>query len=55
MRFDGSLKGIGGCPMAKDELVGNINSEWMIDFFKKEQILQSIDEEALQEMYTNCG
>jgi hydroxymethylglutaryl-CoA lyase len=48
MRFDGALKGIGGCPMAKDELVGNINSEWMIDFFKKEQILQSIDEEALQ-------
>ncbi len=48
LRFDGALKGIGGCPMAKDELVGNMNTEWMIKYFKKEQILKSIDEEALQ-------
>jgi len=48
LRFDGALKGIGGCPMAKDELVGNINTEWMIEHFKKEQILQSVNEEALQ-------
>ncbi|MGZ3845328.1 MAG: hydroxymethylglutaryl-CoA lyase, partial [Flavisolibacter sp.] len=24
-RFDGALKGIGGCPMAQDDLVGNMN------------------------------
>ncbi len=47
LRFDGALKGIGGCPMAKDELVGNMNTEWMIEHFKKEQILQAINEEAL--------
>jgi len=47
-RFDGALKGIGGCPMAKDELIGNMNTECMIRYFKKEQILQSINEEALQ-------
>jgi len=47
-RFDGALKGIGGCPMAKDELIGNMNTELMISYFKKEQILQSINEEALQ-------
>src|SRR6478609_4815928 len=29
-RFDGALKGIGGCPMAQDDLVGNMNTEWMI-------------------------
>ena len=34
-RFDGSLLGIGGCPMAKDELVGNMPSEIIIDYFKK--------------------
>ena len=28
-RFDGALKGIGGCPMADDELVGNMDSELM--------------------------
>ena len=30
-RFDGALKGFGGCPMAKDELVGNMATEVMID------------------------
>lgn len=33
-RFDGALKGIGGCPMADDELVGNMNSELMIEYFQ---------------------
>lgn len=30
-RFDGALKGFGGCPMASDELVGNIATEVMIE------------------------
>jgi len=47
-RFDGTLKGIGGCPMASNELVGNMNSEWMIEYFKTQQILSYIDEEELQ-------
>jgi hydroxymethylglutaryl-CoA lyase len=47
-RFDGTLKGIGGCPMASNELVGNMNSEWMIEYFKTQQILSDIDEEELQ-------
>ncbi len=29
-RFDGALKGFGGCPMADDELVGNMATEVMI-------------------------
>jgi hydroxymethylglutaryl-CoA lyase len=35
LRFDGALKGIGGCPMANDELVGNMNMENMIEFFEE--------------------
>lgn len=31
-RFDGALKGFGGCPMAKDELVGNMPTEIIINF-----------------------
>ena len=38
-RFDGALKGIGGCPMADDELVGNMNSELMIDYFEQQGLL----------------
>ena len=30
-RFDGALMGIGGCPLAKDELLGNIPTEKIID------------------------
>ncbi|MCU0400819.1 MAG: hydroxymethylglutaryl-CoA lyase [Algoriphagus sp.] len=35
-RFDGALKGFGGCPMAKDELIGNMATEVMVDTLEKE-------------------
>ncbi len=46
-RFDGALKGIGGCPMAKDELIGNINSELMISHFKSLGYCKNINEDEL--------
>jgi len=46
-RFDGSLKGIGGCPMAEDALVGNINTEWMIEWFNDQGVLKPLNVEAL--------
>ena len=49
LRFDGALKGIGGCPMANDDLVGNMNTENMVDFFEKQNLINSINKEALQE------
>ncbi|HYF30101.1 MAG TPA: hydroxymethylglutaryl-CoA lyase [Chitinophagaceae bacterium] len=48
-RFDGALKGIGGCPMANDELVGNMNSEWLIPYFEEKQLLPKLDKDALRE------
>ncbi len=47
-RFDGALNGIGGCPMAADELVGNMDSLLLIDFFRKKNILPPLNEKALQ-------
>lgn len=47
-RFDGALRGIGGCPMANDDLVGNINTEWMIDYFEEKGLLRGFDKKALQ-------
>jgi hydroxymethylglutaryl-CoA lyase len=47
-RFDGALKGIGGCPMADDELVGNMNSELMIAYFEQNNMLPQLNSEALQ-------
>ena len=48
-RFDGALKGIGGCPMANDDLVGNMNTEWMISYFEKNNIATGLNKEALAE------
>ncbi len=35
-RFDGAIGGFGGCPMAEDDLVGNINTQNMIQFFENQ-------------------
>lgn len=32
-RFDGAVQGFGGCPMAKDELTGNMPTEKMLSYF----------------------
>lgn len=48
-RFDGALKGIGGCPMANDELVGNMNTEWMISHFEQKLLSPQLNKEALLE------
>jgi hydroxymethylglutaryl-CoA lyase len=48
-RFDGALKGIGGCPMAQDDLVGNMDTEGMIDFFRGKGIVLPLDTGALQQ------
>ncbi|WP_424494718.1 hydroxymethylglutaryl-CoA lyase [Salinimicrobium sp. GXAS 041] len=32
-RFDGAIQGFGGCPMAKDELTGNMPTEKMLSYF----------------------
>lgn len=37
MRFDGAIQGFGGCPMAKDELTGNMPTEKLISFFNQEK------------------
>lgn len=47
-RFDGALKGIGGCPMANDELVGNMDSELMIGYFANKELLPELNREALK-------
>jgi len=48
-RFDAALKGIGGCPMANDELVGNMDSELMIPYFQSSKLLPDLNEQALSE------
>lgn len=49
LRFDSSMKGIGGCPMAEDELVGNIATENLVYWAEKNKIELGINLDAFYE------
>ena len=48
-RFDGAIKGFGGCPMAKDDLVGNMPTENLISYAGANNIKTGIDSEKLRQ------
>ena len=37
LRFDGAIQGFGGCPMAKDELTGNMPTEKLLSYFTSQK------------------
>lgn len=41
-RFDGAIQGFGGCPMAKDELTGNMPTEKMLSYFTTEKAVTEV-------------
>lgn len=45
-RIDGALKGFGGCPMAENDLVGNVATEEILSFLRQEGATTSINDEA---------
>ena len=47
-RFDGAIQGFGGCPMAKDELTGNMPTEQLLSYFttKKRNDLNALSFES---------
>jgi hydroxymethylglutaryl-CoA lyase len=47
-RFDSAIKGFGGCPMAADELIGNIATENLIAYFANLHEETGVNEDALQ-------
>lgn len=48
-RIDSAILGIGGCPMAADDLVGNMATEWLLSFFEEKKISTSINTAAWNE------
>ena len=42
-RFDGAVQGFGGCPMAKDELTGNMPTEKMLSYFTTEKVTTNVN------------
>ncbi len=45
-RFDSAIKGFGGCPMAKDDLTGNMPTELLLNWFNQNNLETSIDDIA---------
>jgi hydroxymethylglutaryl-CoA lyase len=54
-RFDSAIKGYGGCPMAADKLTGNMPTENLLHFFKKQNVNTGIDEYAFNEAMSLSG
>jgi hydroxymethylglutaryl-CoA lyase len=46
-RFDGAIKGYGGCPMAEDKLTGNMPTEKMVNWFDQNNISTGINRTVL--------
>ncbi|MBS1779973.1 MAG: hydroxymethylglutaryl-CoA lyase [Bacteroidetes bacterium] len=51
LRFDSAMKGIGGCPMAEDELVGNIATENIVNWAARKNIPLQLDMEAFDKAW----
>lgn len=49
VRFDSAMKGIGGCPMAEDELVGNLATENILGWCDNNNIKLNLNREAFDE------
>ena len=50
-RFDAAIHGFGGCPMANDDLVGNLSTESLIAFIEENKIAVDLDKTYLLESY----
>ncbi len=53
-RFDSAIKGFGGCPMAKDELVGNLPTEKLLTYFAENKIETTINTTAFENAYNEA-
>jgi|TARA_B110000503_G_C7131953_1_gene407169 hydroxymethylglutaryl-CoA lyase len=47
-RFDGALLGYGGCPMAADDLTGNMATENLVSYFKEESVDLGLNNELFE-------
>lgn len=54
-RFDSAIKGFGGCPMAADKLTGNMPTEHLISYFKKNRVETGLNENAFAEAMQQAG
>ena len=54
-RFDGAIQGFGGCPMAKDDLTGNMPTEKMLSYFTAEKTDTGINPMSFESAYNEAS
>ena len=54
MRFDGAIKGYGGCPMATDELTGNMPTEKLLSYFTHQKANSNLNPMAFESAYNKA-
>jgi hydroxymethylglutaryl-CoA lyase len=54
-RFDGAIQGLGGCPMADDDLVGNMPTEKLLRFAQENGLELGLDEKAFESAYQQAA
>ena len=54
-RFDGAIQGFGGCPMAKDDLTGNMPTEKMLSYFAAEKVITNINSMSFENAYNEAS
>ncbi|MCH2218658.1 MAG: hydroxymethylglutaryl-CoA lyase [Flavobacteriales bacterium] len=53
-RFDGAIKGYGGCPMAKDELTGNMPTEQLVSYFTAQKVTTGVRPMSFESAYNQA-
>lgn len=53
-RFDGAVQGFGGCPMAKDELTGNMPTEKMLSYFTSQKVDSGVNWMVFEAAYNKA-
>lgn len=53
-RFDGAVQGFGGCPMAKDELTGNMPTEKMLSYFTAQKVETGVNWMVFEAAYNKA-
>ena len=53
-RFDGAIKGFGGCPMATDKLTGNMATEHLITYLNENNIETDLNLNEFKKSFTKA-
>lgn len=54
-RFDGAIQGFGGCPMAKDDLTGNMPTEKMLSYFTQQKADTNVSPMSFESSYNEAS